>query len=101
MQSLEKSIQAFVNEAISSDMDLCLTIEGKEDSRAWVQITGDSLNVSFPVSIKPLQYLKSIGIVLPKGWELIDYESDSFATFKHGSKDILGLIQFIKQYFHL
>jgi hypothetical protein len=99
MQSLEQIIQAFVNDAKSSDMDLCLTIESREDSSAWVQITWDSVNASFPISSHPVQYLKSKGVVLPKGWGLLDYEADSFATFKYDSKELQNLIQFVKQYF--
>lgn len=99
MQSLEKAIQTFMNKAVSSNMDLCLTIEGKKDSTAWIQMTWNSLNISFRSSLEPLQYLNTIGVALPKGSELVDYDAGSFATFSHNANDIPGLTQFARQYF--
>jgi hypothetical protein len=100
MQTLEQIVRTFIAEAMSSDMDLCLTIEGKENPTAWVQITWDSLNVSFPVSAHPLNYIKSLGIALPKGSELLNFETESFATFSHDGGDIPGVTRFVQQYFH-
>jgi tetratricopeptide (TPR) repeat protein len=99
VQSLEKAIQTFMDEALSSDMDNCLTLESRQDPKAWVQITWNSLNFSFPFSSEPIQYLKSKGVALPKGSKLLNYESGSFATFDHGADDIPGLAQFVRQYF--
>jgi hypothetical protein len=100
MQSLEQLIADFLKEAGSSEMDLCLTMEGKTNGKAWAQITCDALNMSFPTSAQPLQYLKAIGVALPKRWEVLDYEADAFATFQYAPDDIPGLVQFIQQYFH-
>ena len=99
MLSLEKALQTFITEAVSSDMDLCLTITSKKNSLAWVQMTWDALNVPYPSSIAPLQFLQSIGVALPRGVELVEYESGSFATFHHDANDIRGFAQFVMQYF--
>lgn len=99
MQSIEKIIQTFLENAGSSDMDLCLTVESKKDPTAWIQITWNSLNFSFLSSVEPLQFLKSMGVSLPKSSKLLAYETGSFATFSHGSNDIPGLTQFVEQYF--
>lgn len=64
-----------------------------------MQITRDSLNVTFPASIEPLQYLDSIGVVLPRGSQLLTYENGSFATFSHNAEDVRHLVRFVRRYF--
>lgn len=99
MKNLEKVIRTFIDEAQSSDMDLCLTLADREIATAWVQLTVDSLNVSFPVTEEPLGYFKSVGVTLPAGSQSLGFEAGTYATFSHDGGDVQGLTRFVRQYF--
>lgn len=61
----------------------CVTLEVPGNKRAWVQVTDDSLNVSYPYESDPEEWLPVMGLALPSGLRITNWEAFVFVEFDY------------------
>jgi len=96
--SVPRFLSEVIQEARKGNPNLCITLEDPENPGIWIQLTWDSINVSFPRATHPKETLTEFGIDLPILVELASWEANTFATFSHNAEPVLGLSEFVTAY---
>ncbi len=83
-----------------ADGNFCVTIEPIENKAKdlWVQFMGQTLNFNYPFSDEPMLTLHKLGIELPSGVTLSEWEANLFVAFEHSFDNIPALSRFVHQY---
>jgi hypothetical protein len=79
----------------------CCTLEAKNTigGPVWIQVLAGSVNMHYPFANDPLERIRSCGIRMPVGLELLEWEASSFATFSVASISAGELAFFVDQLF--
>lgn len=80
-----------IGAAVDGDTGFVGDLELPDD--AWVQITWDAINTSYPLSVNPKIALHDLE--LPPYVTLEEWGAGSFVTFGHGADDIDRLASFV------
>jgi hypothetical protein len=69
--------------ALEDSPKLCANFDSQNSvgDDVWIQVFAGTVNTMYPFSDEPLQRVRSIGVKVPAGVELIEWEANGFATF--------------------
>ncbi len=82
MEELVDAIVGVVSEAENGDPFQCVNIASEKDPEIWVQIAWDMVNVSYPFGDDPTEHLRSLNVVVPENFVLVEWEPELHATWE-------------------
>lgn len=75
--------------------DWCAEFTVGEDPSLWIQVIPDAVNFSYPFQDEPLARLKTLGIALIPGTEVVAFEAGKYATLSIGAFDLEQVTRFV------
>jgi len=87
VQELVDTIFDVVTEAENGNPFECVNIASEKDPEIWVQIAWDMVNVSYPFADDPTEHLKTLDLVVPENFELVEWEPELHATWECPASD--------------
>jgi hypothetical protein len=65
----------------------------------WVQVFGGTVNAMYPYADEPMQRVRSLGVNVPPGITLTEWEANTFATFDVEGVSVRDQAEFVDQLF--
>lgn len=95
----EPLLDKVIEERAASELDLCITVEVEGDPDAWIEVTWDLLNMSYPLAGPPAESLPAAGLAIPEYLEVAIWDEGVFVTFEHPGEPVAGISSFLAAYF--
>ncbi len=98
MEQLLKLIHNVNKEAEAGNAYECVMIASAKDPEIWLQITWNMINLSYPFANEPESQLKTLGLVLPQGTQIVEWEPQESATWEFDVSDPAKITEFALAY---
>ena len=95
---IDDAFAEVIGAAEAGDRKASVTLESRSDPNAWVQLRWDYVNVSYPTDTEPYEFLATVGIAMPEGMTLEEWEPEKFALFEHAAFPTEPLVMFVTAY---
>jgi len=85
----------------SAEPTHCCTFEAQniDGAPVWIQVLTGTVNMHYPFATDPVEQLRTGGVQIPNGLELLEWEANSFATFSLSRISADELASFVDQLF--
>jgi len=87
--------------SLNDSPKLCANFDSRNSvgDNVWIQVFAGTVNAMYPFGDEPLQRLRSIGVDVPAGVELTEWEPNNFATFSVENVSTRDQAEFVDQLF--